>query len=90
LEIPVAEEFAEYYATHEPEGLLALAKRFKVDAAKIRREKEDELMETEGGKREEVVEPPVAKKAAAVKTAKPAAKKKAVAKKPTGKTKAKK
>jgi ParB/RepB/Spo0J family partition protein len=74
------------YNPGEPVKLLALAKRYKVDAAKIRREMEESAKEAEGGTRREVIKklPTLnqAKKSAPAKrtapkkaTAKPAAKK---------------
>lgn len=84
VEVGVICDFDEYQLDEEPEALLAVAKRYKVDAAKIRREMEDAAKEAEGGTRREVAKQqpaaaPVkrapAKKATSKKTAaKPAAK----------------
>ncbi len=64
----------------EPEDLLALAKRYKVDAVKIRAAVEKGGMEAEGGTRKEVKAAPAKKS-----TAKKAPVKKAAAKKKGGK-----
>jgi hypothetical protein len=94
VEIAVVREFDEWQISRgeEPKRLLALAKRYKVDAVKIRREMEEAAKEAEGGTRKEVIQklptpngsaksaPPAKKtpaKKAPAKKAKPAAKKKA-------------
>jgi len=88
FEVAVASEFDEYATDKPAEKLNSLAKRFKVDFAKIRTDAETAAKEAEGGTRREVEKPadskpnPPAKKKAA---AKAATKKKSVAKKPAKK-----
>jgi hypothetical protein len=80
VELPIAEDLGEWSIERgaEPNRLLDLAKRYKVDAAKIRKQTEDKLKEAEGGTRREVEKKPVTPPA---KAAKAASAKKAPAKK---------
>lgn len=73
LEATIAEELGEHHVDQEPRGLLALAKRYRIDAAKIRLQVESGAKEAEGGTRREVPK----KKASAVPKAKKASVKKA-------------
>ncbi len=79
VEVTVVDELDDWQLDRQPTDLLALAKRYKVDAAKIRRDMEEAGKEAEGGTREEVGKPAAAKKAAKAKKA--PAKKEAKAKK---------
>jgi ParB family chromosome partitioning protein len=75
VEIPLMDDFEEGSLIHEsPKRLLDAARRYKVDAAKIRRQTEEALKAAEGGTRREVEKPfgpakekrtPAKKKAAA-------------------------
>lgn len=55
LETTVVDEFDDWQLHRDPEKLYALAKRYKVDAGKIRREIEEPAKETLGGTRKAVI-----------------------------------
>jgi ParB family chromosome partitioning protein len=93
VEATVIHELEDYDTARSPEALLAAAKRYKVDAAKIRRDMEEAAKAAEGGKRREVTPKDTGVADDAPLSAKgkrrAAAAKKALAKKPAAKKAAK-